>query len=359
MHSENIYQMLLVDFWSQIFWHNSVKQWCISIAILLLSVLFARLVYAFFGSVARTFTKKTETDLDDILVDRLETPTVLLIVLLGFRYAFELLHFSDSVHSFISRAFVLAIAFNVTWFAVRIADSLIEHWLKEYGKERENIDAQMILLIKRSMRIIFWLVGITLGLNNAGFDVGALIAGLGIGGLALALAAQDTVKNIFGGVMMFLDRPFRIGDTIVIDKVEGTVEYIGIRSTRIRLQSGRLVTLPNAQFTDRAIENISVEPSRRVSIVLGLTYDTPVEKIDLAMEILKQIIADTPHVSKGNYLVFFEKLNTFSLDIKMIYHIEKSGNIIEVPSTVNREILKRFNEAKLEFAFPTQTSYSK
>src|SRR5690606_15268118 len=101
-----------------------------------------------------------------------------------------------------------------------------------------------------------------------GFDVGALIAGLGIGGLALALAAQDTVKNIFGGMMMFLDRPFRIGDTIIIDKYEGKVEYIGIRSTRIRLASGRLVIIPNAHFTDKAIENISIEPARRINIVL-------------------------------------------------------------------------------------------
>lgn len=351
--------MLLTDIGSQIYWNNSLKNWAISLGIFFGAVFLARLVYLFLGKMAKTFTRKTATDLDDMLVDRLETPTLFLIVLLGFRYAFERLHFSTATYTFLHRTFILAIAINVTWFMVRITNTLIQHWMNLYSRERGNIDAQVTLLIKRTAAIALWLVGITVGLNNAGFDVGALIAGLGIGGLALALAAQDTVKNIFGGVMMFLDRPFRIGDVVIIDKYEGTVEYIGIRSTRIRLHSGRLVIIPNAQFTDKAIENITIEPTRRINMVLGLTYDTTPEKIDLAIEILKQIIAETSSVSKDKYLVFFDAFNSSSLDVRMIYHIRKDADIIQVQSDVNREILKRFNEAKLEFAFPTQTTYNK
>ncbi|HEY0261757.1 MAG TPA: mechanosensitive ion channel domain-containing protein, partial [Chitinophagales bacterium] len=149
------------------------------------------------------------------------------------------------------------------------------------------------------------------------------------------------------------------GDVIVIDKFEGAVEHIGIRSTRIRLYNGRLVTLPNAQFTDKAIENITIEPARRVNVILGLTSDTPLEKVDLAIDILKQIVVDIPNVSSENKFVFFEKLNTYSLDVRLIYHIEKAGDLLEVQSSVNREILKRFTEAKIEFAFPTQTIYNK
>lgn len=350
---------LTVDFWHKLYWRNTVEDWTISLGILLGAVLTARLVYAFIGSAAHQFTKRTETELDDILVDRMETPTLLLIVLLGFRYAFERLHFSEGTYTFLHRAFIMIIAINVTWFLVRIANTFVQHWMDKYGKERNNMDAQMTLLIKRSVGTILWLVGITVGLNNAGFDVGALIAGLGIGGLALALAAQDTVKNIFGGVMMFLDRPFRIGDTIVIDNIEGSIEYIGIRSTRIRTIAGRVITIPNAHFTDRAIENISIEPARRVELILGLTYDTTPEKIDLSIATLKNIFEENSRINDKQCIVFFQKFNSSSLDIKAIYHIKKEYDILETQSSVNREILKRFNEANLEFAFPTQTTYNK
>jgi MscS family membrane protein len=213
-------------------------------------------------------------------------------------------------------------------------------------------------MIERGIRILVWSIGIIVALNNAGFDVGALIAGLGIGGLAVALAAQDTVKNIFGGIMIFIDKPFRIGDRILIENYDGFVEYIGVRSTRMRTLSGRLVTIPNAHFTDRPIENITIEPARRIDLVVGLTYNTPPEKIDLAISIMKEISKGNPNIINEQTFVFFETFNASSLDIKFVYYIHKSSDIFEAQTSVNREILKRFNENGLEFAFPTRTVYN-
>ncbi|HEY0261807.1 MAG TPA: hypothetical protein VGB95_02190, partial [Chitinophagales bacterium] len=167
--------LLDVEFWDRIFWNNTLEKWAISLGILVGSILAARLVYWFLSTVVQQFTKRTATDLDDILLEELDTPTLLLIVLCGFRYAFELLHFSAAVHTFVERAFILAIAFDMTWFAVRIASTLIAHVLNQYSqKESSNVDASMILLAKRTVRGVCWTLGITLGLNNAGFDVGAL-----------------------------------------------------------------------------------------------------------------------------------------------------------------------------------------
>jgi len=199
---------------------------------------------------------------------------------------------------------------------------------------------------------------IVIGLNNVGFDVGAVIAGLGIGGLALALAAQDTVKNIFGGIMVYVDKPFKVGDRIQIHGYDGFVEEVGIRSTRLRTLEGRLVTLPNAHFSDEAVENVTLEPSRKVVVNLGLTYETSPEKMERAIEILKEISTENSDLEE-NHLVSFNNWGDFSMGIMYIYFIKPTSDILQTQTDINMAILKRFNAEGLDFAYPTQTIYKK
>ena len=133
-------------------------------------------------------------------------------------------------------------------------------------------------ILRKTVRSVVWILGVITAMNNAGFDVGALLAGVGIGGLAMAMAAKDFVANIFGGVTVFVDKPFKVGDRIVVDGIDGTVQEIGIRSSRLITLQGRMVTIPNNSFTNSPVENITAEPSRKVSVTLGLTYDTSPEK---------------------------------------------------------------------------------
>ncbi len=345
----------------QKYYHNTLKDWLISLGIILLAILFARLAYFIIGKIIKVFTSKTKTTLDDAIVENIERPAIMLIILMGIRFSLERLHFVDRLDSVIHRAFILIIALNVTWFMVRIINAIIEEYLIPYSKRDDNkLDDQMILLIERGISILFWSVGIILGLNNAGFDVGALIAGLGIGGLALALAAQDTVKNIFGGITIFLDKPFRIGDRIIINGMDGFVEYIGIRSTRLRTLEGRLITIPNAQFSENPIENITIEPARRMIVDLGLTYDTPAERMELAVQLLKQIAINRKDIIiEPDTKVFFNNFGPYSLDIRFIYFIRKEADLFQTPHIINSDILEQFNKNGLEFAFPTQTIYRK
>ncbi len=337
-----------------------MEDWLISLAIVGGTIVVAKLTYWSISIILRSITSRTQTKLDDLIIAKLERPAILGIILIGLYYATERLHFAEKVDLYIHRAFVFLIAINVTWFIVRVVDALIEEYLKPYSKRDDNeLNDQMILLIERGANLVLWTVGLILGLNNAGFDVGALIAGLGIGGLALALAAQDTVKNIFGGVMIFLDKPFEIGDRILINSYDGFVEYIGIRSTRLRTLEGRIVTLPNAQFSDSPIENVTLEPSRRIIIILGLVYDTPPEKLDEAISILKDISAQSPLLIRDQSVVFFESFNASSLDIKFVYFIRSGENIMATQTEINKQILARFNNAGLQFAFPTRTVYNK
>jgi MscS family membrane protein len=205
--------------------------------------------------------------------------------------------------------------------------------------------------------MIVWSVGTIVALNNAGYDVGALIAGLGIGGLALAMAAKDTVSNVFGGFTVFTDRPFVVNDRVRVAGYDGTIKEVGVRSTRLQTLEGRIVTIPNSTFSDSPVENVSLEPSRKVIVDLGLTYDTSPEGMRRAMEILQEITADSEGV-EDNVITAFTAFGDSAMTIKLIYYIAKSADILATQSEVNMQILERFSAEKLEFAYPTQTVYT-
>ena len=185
-----------------------------------------------------------------------------------------------------------------------------------------------------------------------------MIAGLGIGGLALALAAQDSVKNIFAGVMIFLDKPFKLKDRIQISEFDGTVEEVGIRSTRIRTLEGRIVTIPNCTFTDNSVINVSSQPALKVKINLGLTYDTDENDMQKAIDILEDIVKNQDAIT-NDYSAGFNGFGDFSLNILFMYYVKPESHWLDTQTLVNKEILKRFNEEKLDFAFPTQTILKK
>jgi MscS family membrane protein len=185
-----------------------------------------------------------------------------------------------------------------------------------------------------------------------------MIAGLGIGGLALALAAQDSVKNIFAGIMIFLDKPFRLNDRIQINGHDGSVEEVGLRSTRIRTLEGRIVTIPNCTFTDNSVINVTSQPALKVKLNLGLTYDTDEKDMQKAINLLEEIVKDEPQI-KDDFVAGFNGFGDFSLNILFIYYVKPEGHWLDTQTLVNKEILRRFNKEGLEFAFPTQTIYKK
>ncbi|MBP7389907.1 MAG: mechanosensitive ion channel family protein [Chitinophagales bacterium] len=349
-----------MNIFHQQFYHNTIQQWFTAAAILLASVLLARGIYWLVSLILRRFTKQTESELDDLIIARIDAPVALGIVLIGFRLAIEQLTLSRPIENYLQRAFVLMSALTITWLLTRVVRASIEYYFKQYwDRENATVDEQMMMLGKRVSVVVLWSLGAIVGLNNAGFDVGALIAGLGIGGLALALAAQDTVKNIIGGMVIFIDKPFRFGDFVKIKEVEGMVVYVGIRSTRIRNGAGRLVTIPNSQFTDSQIENISSEPSRRVVSYLQLEQDSSAEKIEVAVKILRDIVTESPNVNEKDCLIFFEKFNASSLDINFTYYIKAGRDFQAVQTEINLEVVRRFRQAEIMLAYPTQTVIKK
>jgi len=340
------------------FYGNTIIEWLIAAGLVILSIMFAKFVYMFIGKFFKKLTSRTDSQLDDIHVDMLEEPLVFALIIFGIWYSIQTLTLSTAIQNLVENAYYMLIIFDVAWLLARIIDALIERYIVPFAKETESkFDDQLLPLLRKSIKASIWIIAVLVALNNAGYNVGAIIASLGIGGLAFALAAKDTVANLFGSRTIFLDEPFEIGDRVKVNGFDGFIEEIVIRSTRLRTLTGRLVTMSNSSIANASIENISSEPNRKVTLDLGLTYDTSTEQMQRAMDILQEIILSDEDL-EDEAVTAFTAFNDFALNIRLIYYIRKEAPIFESQTNVNMAILKRFNEEKLEFAFPTQTIFA-
>lgn len=337
-------------------WGNTLESWGISILIIVGAVVVVKLISLFSRKVLKPFITRTPNHLDNVIYYSLESPIKFAVMLLGIWIAIHRLVYPDNFVKTIDNAYRILIVLDITWVFARLIGGLLEIYLR---KESTGQTHKMMPIIKRTALVLVWIIGIVMALSNIGVNISALLGTLGIGGIAFALAAQDTVKNIFGAFTIFTDKPFNIGDTIRIDSFEGTVIDVGARSTKIMDYDKRIITFPNYKITDANIINISSEPRRRVVLNLGLTYDTTPEKMKEALDILKAIPERVKNVSSNpsDTTAVFTNYADSALVIMYIYFIEKQGDILGVTSNMNMEILSSFNKAGLEFAFPTQTVY--
>ena len=337
-------------------WGNTIENWVISILIILGAIIIVKLLSLLGKKVIKPFVTGTDNHLDDVIFYSLEAPVKFAIILLGIWIAIHRLVYPDSFVKVVDNAYSILIVLDITWFFGRLFSSLLQVY---WGKQSNGQANKMMPIIKRTILVIVWLIGIVMALSNVGVNISALLGTLGIGGIAFALAAQDTVKNVFGTFTILTDKPFSIGDTIRVDSYEGTVVDVGVRSTKIMNYDKRIITFPNYKITDTSIVNISSEPMRRVVLNLGLTYDTTSEKMKEALELLKSIPKRVENVSSNpsDIVAVFTEYSDSALVIMYIYFIEKQGDILGVTSNMNMEILAAFNKAGLNLAFPTRTVY--
>lgn len=337
-------------------WGNIIENWGISILIILGAIIIVKLLSLLGKKVIKPFVTGTDNHLDDVIFYSLEAPVKFAIILLGIWIAIHRLVYPDSFVKVVDNAYSILIVLDITWFFGRLFSSLLQVY---WGKQSNGQANKMMPIIKRTILVIVWLIGIVMALSNVGVNISALLGTLGIGGIAFALAAQDTVKNVFGAFTILTDKPFSIGDTIRVDSYEGTVVDVGVRSTKTMNYDKRIITFPNYKITDTSIVNISSEPMRRVVLNLGLTYDTTSEKMKEALELLKSIPKRVENVSSNpsDIVAVFTEYSDSALVIMYIYFIEKQGDILGVTSNMNMEILAAFNKAGLNLAFPTRTVY--
>ncbi len=316
----------------------------------LLSYLFSRLLYK--GASRLGYTKLVRPYLLPVA-----KPLSWFAVFLLIMMVFPLLQLPIGVASYFGIAFRFILPFFATVVFYKLVDvfSLYLESLADQGDSK--LDNHVIPLIRKVLRVFVVIIGGLFILQNLEINITALLAGISIGGLALALAAQDTLKNFFGSLMIFIDKPFSVGHWITSGDIDGTVEDVGFRSTRIRTFRNSLTYVPNGKLADSTVDNHGKREFRRFFMHIAITYDTPADLIEVFVEGLRKIVDHHPHTRKDFYIVEFNEMGDFSLRIMfyIFFAVPTWGEELKARHEVLIEIVRLAERLGVRFAFPTQT----
>jgi MscS family membrane protein len=354
------FQNLLPQIFSQPVLLN-VRPWqALWLGILLFGGLFLGfLAHSVVGARIRQAIQNRGHKMDAELYARVRLPTLLLSTGGVLLWGVSDLQLTIKPSLFLHYAAKGMVSLAVVMLTMRLID-VFGRILEEKADATEGrMDDQLVPVAIRIAKLFAGLVGLIFVMQNIGVDVSALIASLGVGGIAIALAAKDTLANVFGSVTIFTDRPFQVGDTVKIDGVVGTVEEVGLRSTRIRTASNSLLSIPNATVANSNIDNLGARNYRRTKVTLGLTYGTSTEQITDFVEGVRGILESTETVKKDNYEVHFIEFGPSSLDIITSYYLSVDGwhDEMIVKSEINMNIIRLAEKLGVDFAFPSQSIY--
>lgn len=342
------------DFWNNIYFGNSLITWIGAAGVILVGFVLMRLFRSGILRKLKKWSAKTKTSLDDFLVESVEKSVIpfvyFLIVYLTLSYL-ELPKAANIIH--------IAMLMVSTFFILRVINSALQYFIFSFLKKQEDGDvkqkqARGLLVI---VKVVTWILGIVFLLDNLGYNVSTIIAGLGIGGIAIALAAQTILGDLFSYFVILFDRPFEIGDFIIIDNKAGSVEYIGIKTTRLRTLGGEQLVCSNKDLTDSRVHNYKRMEKRRIVFKLGVTYQTNSDTLQTIPQLIKSII------SKEEALVFdrahFSGFGDFSLNFEVVFYVLTSDYSVymDKQQSVFFEIFRAFEREGIEFAYPTQTLF--
>jgi MscS family membrane protein len=335
---------------------NTVTHFVIAALFLAGALLLRRVVTGFLFGFLKKLASRTRTTLDDKLLPALEAPVGTFIALVGIFAALTVLKLSESADAAINYGSTVAFSLVIFWGLLRAFGALLDH-AQEVALKRKMGVAAFMPWIKKTLVSLFVVLGLLIVVQSLGYDVKALLAGLGIGGLAFALAAQDTLTNIFGSIVVAIDQPFKIGEAVKIGASEGVVEDIGLRSTKLRTPGRNLIVIPNKIVAAEPIINNSRFVGRRVEQVIALTYDTTATQIEAFVEEIRQIIRRESEVDADSILVFFRDYSASSLDIWIAYNVKDPDfpKSMALRQRINLAIMHTTEAHKVAFAFPTQT----
>ena len=337
----------------QIFWNNPLRDWLIALGIILGAMIVLRFIQSVVIGRIKKLASHTRTDLDDFVISVVQSSVMPLLYVLAIYAGLQYLNLPPKVVP------VLRIAVMVvfTFYILRILTAFVGYAFRRAvsrhkGNEQREKQAKGILLI---IQILLWGLGILFLIDNLGYDITTLVAGLGIGGIAIALAAQTILGDLFSYLVIFFDKPFEIGDFIIIDEKMGSVEYIGIKTTHIRTLNGEQLIFSNTDLTNSRVHNYKRMQERRVVFSFGIVYDTPKNKLALIPGWVKQIIEKTEKTRFDR--AHFASFGDFSLNFEVVYYvISPDFNLyMDIQQHINLQLFELFEMEGISFAFPTQT----
>lgn len=358
------------NFLSTEFLGNTWQDYSWFIGAILLGLIFKKLISKYLSRLLFKIVGKKDADIgvekfNELLVKPIGFCIMLSIIYLGsvhIQYPTEWNLASENeigLKMFINKGFALTYVYAVFWILLRIIDfvGLILH--KKAEATDNKMDDQLIPFIIEIAKIIAYIFALFIVLGNIfGVNIAALATGLGIGGIALAMASKESLENLLGSFTIFFDRPFTVGDTVTVGTVTGIVEKVGFRSTRIRTFDKSLVTVPNKKMIDAELDNLGMRPVRRVKFNIGLTYETTPEQIKAIVADIQAMINQHPKTNQEGK-VRFQEFGSSSLDILVMYFVDspKWNDLIDVKEDVNYKIMDIVKKHNSDFAFPSTTVY--
>src|SRR5690625_414601 len=343
------------DFLNQVFLGNTVERWLIAAGIIIFGMLLVKLLKGSVFTRLKSLSERTQNNIDNFVLEKFEEFVIPAIYFLIVYWGILSLDLHIQVQSIVEVAFIVI----VTYFAIRLISSVFLLMLRSYVIKQENGEEKVrevggIMLI---INVVIWSVGLLFLLDNLGYNITAIITGLGIGGIAIALAAQNILEDLFNYFVIFFDRPFEIGDYLVIEDKSGTVDYIGIKTTRIRSLTGEQLVFSNGDLSESRIHNYKKMQRRRIVFSVTIAYDTPLEKLREIPGLLKEIVSSDDRADFDR--AHFKELSDYWLEFEVVYHVKSSDyNIyMDIQQEYNFQILERLSEMDVEIAYPSKTVY--
>lgn len=335
---------------------NEVKTYVIAALVLAGIFVFFRFLFMIIFKRLENYAKHTKTDVDDAVVILLERNRWVVFLVLAFLYIDVALTLPEGVNEII-KAF-----FNITAvvLAVRVANYWVCYFTEKIALEKENTAEEFsVRFLAKAIKVLVWIFGILFLISSFGYNISSLIAGLGIGGLAVALAVQNILADLISCISIYLDKPFEVGDYIVVDTQMGTVKSIGIKTTRITSLQGEEIVMSNKRLTEVDINNYGKMKKRRVIILLGVVYKTPLTKMKAIPKNLKKIVESVDDTTFDR--AHFKMFGPSSKDFELAFYVESKDyyTYMDRLEDVNLKIQQYFEKNKISFAFPTQTLYLK
>lgn len=340
-------------FWNEIVWNNTVKDWAIALSIILVAVVLLRVLQSVVIKRLKALTRRTKSTLDDFLISIVSSLVMPLLYILAIYSGLQYLQATERMKTIGRIALMVVVAF----FLLRIASAFVAYIFHQTFSKKDQSDERIkqskgILLL---INFFIWVIGLLFLIDNLGYNITTLITGLGIGGIAIALAAQAVLGDFFGYFVIFFDKPFQIGDFVIMDDKMGHIEHIGLKTTRIKTLNGEQLIVANTDITKARVHNYKRMEERRILFSFGVVYNTPASKLKQIPTMVKQIIESVGDLRFDR--AHFKSFGDFSLDFEVVYYVLSPdfSFYMDRQQEINFRIFELFEKEGIEFAFPTRT----
>jgi small-conductance mechanosensitive channel len=346
---ENVFTLLGIDV------SPLIKQIIASVLIFLIFIIVGWIIYHIFERYFTRWAEKTKTKLDDEILRNIKKPIYFLVILIGIYFSLELLTILEDYSETLVFIFTILEILLITFIITRVVNVIIA-WYAERRSERK-MSEHILFVLKRIVNAIIFLFAFLIILYVLQIDLSGIVIGLGVGGIAIAFALQNVLSDIFSAFSIYFDRPFEIGDFIVIGEYSGTVKKIGMKSTRVKLLQGEELVLANSVLTTTNVRNFKKMRKRRIRFNFGITYDTSSKKLKKIPKMVSNIIEKNELTNVDR--IHFKEFGDFSLNFEVIYYINSKdyAKYMDVQQEINFAIKEAFEKEGIEMAYPTQTIF--